>query len=599
MAESDAAKEARIAALMETIRQQEVREALLRAQLAPERDPKLPPALTILPGTHRSEDEYLHFRNNMDLAMEGMKAGNDLDRRKCVHLLANISADISKLIREAAQAMSYAGCIVALNSLYVRESNSIMARSDLYARQQEADEDIDKFVSELTIIADKCQFQVFETAIAYRNDQLKTSFLKNLKSDEIRYQLLQEKNLTWDSAVSKARDLERAKKNATLAVRRPSEAFALYEPAQGAVDNAPIDNVAAMGAGPRFNNYSNSRNPDQRFNFVPRTPNPNRIPFQNFNSNGFNSNSFNSNGFNFRSPNSGSGYRGPNPGSLVKCKFCGFSHQKGRDFCPAKFAFCWDCSGSGHFRKSCPLKSDANSGKSNAQLNVARLYLANSGINLIWVEVMLRGKSVRGLLDTGASKNFVSEKFWSENKAPELFRPELHEVEFANGKLVRSVGVCVISMCLMNGSTNLVYPEVEFVILKDLCAPVILGGEFLRQHKEVIFDFGGPLESLKIKNLNKVTSPYVQCSVSAIRLEAPSPFASLAPGLVPVECPSRHYSAEDIEVIRSEIKRLLEFAQSDKRPFCILCKMGERLLRENLSITGSGVSIVNGGYRCY
>ena len=223
-------QEAELRELRERIRLQEIREAQLQLQLraqAPERDPRLPPMLTMLPGTPRSEDEYRHFRNNMGLAMEGMRAGDDLDRRKCIHLLGNLSAEISKLIREAATEMSYAGCIAALDTIYIRDSNFIMSRAELYARSPETDEDIDKFVSELTVIAENCNFERFDTALQYRNDQLKSAFLKNLRSDETRYQLLQEKNLTWDSAVTKARELERAKKNAASSIRKPNEFFAL------------------------------------------------------------------------------------------------------------------------------------------------------------------------------------------------------------------------------------------------------------------------------------------------------------------------------------------------------------------------------------
>ena len=177
---SDMAYEARIAVLTETIRPHEVREAQMNARAAHDRDPKLPTALSIPPGTPRSEDEYLHFRNNMQLAMEGMRAGDDLDKRKCVLLLGNISAEIAKLIREAAESLSYQACVDALNKLYVPEENDLLSRGELYRRMQDVEEDVDHFVSGFIEIANKCNFGTFATAMDYRNDQLKSVFVNNV-----------------------------------------------------------------------------------------------------------------------------------------------------------------------------------------------------------------------------------------------------------------------------------------------------------------------------------------------------------------------------------------------------------------------------------
>ena len=476
---SDLAYEARIAVLMETIRLHEIRETQLNARTIQDRDPKLPSALTMLPGTPRSEDEYLHFRNNMGLAMECMRAGDDLDKRKCILLLGNISAEIAKLIREAADSLSYQGCVDALNKFYVREENDMLAKGELYRRLQDVEEDIDHFASGLIEISNKCNFQSFATAMDYRNDQLKTAFVNNVRSEEIKYQLLQEKELTWDSAVSKARDLERAKRDA--ASRKPAEVFVVKHESR----EKPGSDENVQEADP------NGEMPMMAGSLASMGVRPGRFPFRAPGNIRFNAP--------FPYPTLRLGFRSPNPNSYSDrmgtsfnnaqtaiCKWCGFVHVKSKDFCPANGAFCWECSMIGHFRKYCPNKKVPKT-----SLNVAQLYLANdqNDSKLSWVELLIRGVETKGLLDSGASRNFISKKFWDKIKSntESEFRSKIHEVEFANGKVVQSFGECEMNM--MPKESQVLYPDMSFVILKDLCAPIILGRDFLGQHKEVIFEY--------------------------------------------------------------------------------------------------------------
>ena len=64
------------------------------------------------------------------------------------------------------------------------------------------------------------------------------------------------------------------------------------------------------------------------------------------------------------------------------------------------------------------------------------------------------------------------------------------------------------------------YPSVRFGVMNNLCADIILGHEFMRNHKEVIFTFGGREKVLNIskKSCNMLPArvnktPSISCSL--------------------------------------------------------------------------------------
>ena len=187
--------------------------------------------------------------------------------------------------------------------------------------------------------------------------------------------------------------------------------------------------------------------------------------------------------------------------------------------------------------------------------------------DLTVVPAVIGGFPVKALVDSGASRNFVLEKFWAKTQA-EITEPP-SSVEVADGKVVLSLGACRLNLFI--SISEFLYPETRFAVMESLAAPVILGREFLGTHSSVSLEYGGPLGPLKIPakvgensklkenwELNKNVSDYSGCYVSSIKKEAPSPFSSMHPNTVPLASPSRRYKPEDVEFIKSEVKRLLE-----------------------------------------
>ena len=68
-----------------------------------------------------------------------------------------------------------------------------------------------------------------------------------------------------------------------------------------------------------------------------------------------------------------------------------------------------------------------------------------------------------------------------------------------------SIKTCVIGYCFVNINLNQrTYSSVRLGVLKDLCSDIILGQDFQKQHKSVIFEFGGTKPELKTPKFTPV-----------------------------------------------------------------------------------------------
>lgn len=91
-----------------------------------------------------------------------------------------------------------------------------------------------------------------------------------------------------------------------------------------------------------------------------------------------------------------------------------------------------------------------------------------------------------------------------------------------------------------------VYSHVKLSVLPDLCADVLLGHDFLRQHEKVEIPFAG----------NK--PPFTVCGLAAAGVKPPPLFQHMAPNCKPITTKSRRHSVPDESFIQSEVKRLLD-----------------------------------------
>ena len=103
----------------------------------------------------------------------------------------------------------------------------------------------------------------------------------------------------------------------------------------------------------------------------------------------------------------------------------------------------------------------------------------------------LNGLPVKSLLDNGASESFVNEAI--ANNAKLELQGRLFRVSMASDNLTAPVIGKVCSNLVLQGRE---YLNVTLSVMPGLCADVVLGQDFLRQHREVVIKLGGSKESL-------------------------------------------------------------------------------------------------------
>ena len=360
--------------------------------------------------------------------------GERHDRRRFNYLLPTLSPDVQYSIQEAVTQKSFSACMSALERLYIRKAGDVAAKSALLEKKQEHGENVDSFVSGLRTLASKCTFAVRNTVDGVRSDWIRVAFVRGIKDPEIKYRLLQE---PADKELVDLVDLAR-----DLERHRLESGHKGPEPFMTVNQREP----GVLQSFPRMKRSTEPLNPDH-----------------------------------------------------VSCKCCRKRHSKSMEDCPAPEYRCWRCMKRGHFRKYCPAANPAvtqSSGKGKLNLMTPMFY--KLGHTTSRIRVLMKGSKWPCLVDTGASRNFISGAMAWKIKAD--FTPTVYEVELANGSMEKILWMCRESMVLAD--SLVMYPELEFMILEDLGTPVVLGNEFLELHRKVVFDYGGPLETLCLNNKN-------------------------------------------------------------------------------------------------
>ena len=92
--------------------------------------------------------------------------------------------------------------------------------------------------------------------------------------------------------------------------------------------------------------------------------------------------------------------------------------------------------------------------------------------------------------------------------------------------------------------------ELKMGVVRELCADLILGQDFLKRHKSATFLMGGPLKAIEVNQCNT-------CGVAAADIQPPRLFQFLDPKIRPIATPSRRFNLVDMQFIRKEVEKLL------------------------------------------
>ena len=114
------------------------------------------------------------------------------------------------------------------------------------------------------------------------------------------------------------------------------------------------------------------------------------------------------------------------------------------------------------------------------------------------------------------------------------------------------------------------YDDVILYVMKNLCADIILGLDFLNFHERVIFEMNGNMGDLIVP-----ASSY--CAVMASNVESPSLFSNLRSGCKPIATKSRRFNLVDKAFIKTTVDKWLQdgtvrLSRSSWRAQCVVVK---------------------------
>ena len=155
-----------------------------------------------------------------------------------------------------------------------------------------------------------------------------------------------------------------------------------------------------------------------------------------------------------------------------------------------------NCGKKGHYARVC--KSSQRGKPTSAALGPLRKVTAAAPSNLskAILTVRINGLRADALIDTGISDSFVNSSLAKDQKWP--IHPTDNTVCMASTSLQSSAqGYCIVEL-EVKGNT---YRRVKLLVLRDLCADVILGHNGLGQHASVEIPFGGDKPRLTLNAL--------------------------------------------------------------------------------------------------
>ena len=240
------------------------------------------------------------------------------------------------------------------------------------------------------------------------------------------------------------------------------------------------------------------------------------------------------------------------------CFVCGHPRHP-RNLCPAKNSKCKLCGRTGHWEPVCKSSNKTSNslnnqyrqqnqqqqryqhGTSAAIWPLLAAILQGRGGTTAYCKIKIKKSKINALIDTGSTScSFIHKQLVTRLKLPII--PAVGEVSMANASFTTKVeGECIVDIQLRKRK----YEKVKLYILDNLCAEVILGQDFMEQHKSVVFNSGGSKPSLIVSAL------------TAMNVTPPSLFGHLTDDCRPVAVRSRKQTPSNAKFIREEVKSLL------------------------------------------
>lgn len=482
-----------------------------------------PKTLDILPHTTAGEDHYIHWKKTLQnflglLTFTTASAETD----KLTVLTNHVSPAVYKLI---AKSTTYMQAITTLDSTFTTVRNEHFSRYKLLSVKQKQ-ESLNEFITVVEKLSLDCTFAA--RSVEQCADDLKLqALIQGVSSDVVRQRLLEQKDLTYSSAIATARAVANSLSQASTIQEYHHNSNTDYGPSHQSETL-----VAAMHKGP-YQGQSGVK--------------PNR-----------------------------------------SCWFCG-GRIHPRATCPAKSATCNFCQKTGHFETVCIMKKNSKSRSTTAAVFpatapdnmpststesnpvLATLLLNQEGKHLSLskgapsclgqaiLDVEIQSRKYKALLDTGSSESYIDARL-AQTLGLHLVRDSCTVSMAVNGLDREITHSCQVRLLLYGKS----YIQ-TFKLITNLCTDFLLGQDFLKTHKSLTIEFGGPLPGLSAPTTMDTSNTshshdHVSCQINlhASSLPPAEVFTSLTANCRPIATKSRKFSMDDRKFIDSEIKGLLD-----------------------------------------
>ena len=181
-----------------------------------------PGKLETLPEEPEAAKVYDYWLCTFDTFLTTVLAAAAEEERNNVNKLGLLTSFLTHRTYELiADVADYDQARTLLDSAFHKRKNIVFARHLLMSRTQKTSESIAEFVHALKQLARDCDFRAV-SADVYKDELTRDAFINGISSKDIRQRLLEEDELSFQTAVNKAEMLDRAQQQSNFYVESPA-----------------------------------------------------------------------------------------------------------------------------------------------------------------------------------------------------------------------------------------------------------------------------------------------------------------------------------------------------------------------------------------
>lgn len=390
-------------------------------------------------------ENWRRFKRDFDIFLIASEQDTGDDRIKIAKFLNAIGYEAREVYESfnltAAQKAVYTEVVKSFETFCEPKKNPVYERFLFYQRSQKEGETFDAFLMDIRRLIRTCEFQAIES------EMLRDRIVMGVSNKKLQAKLLETSDLTYETAVQKARANEATQE-------------------QTSHMNRNVNAITHNGKYGKNNNNNKGNKNHVQTDSNSKKSNANK-----------NMNSINhKNNNNFKKFSNNSSYS--NEKLIDKCRFCNFSHKIKN--CPAYGKNCASCNKMNHFASVCRYKgrniqeiasNNVTNTKNNTEIEDNNaLYISsiekivgsvNKTTVLNWNEALnINGHEIKVKIDTGSEVNIISRTLLNKIYPKSVINSSSIVLRGFGGNEIHPQGTCRLECVYYN-----IIRKVEFVIV--------------------------------------------------------------------------------------------------------------------------------------